>query len=118
MRSLLLPFVGLFFSLGCAATAPEDANPSGAEEALSASDVAKLAAQWKLGQTDGRVTTDAQGDRIRHYSNPANPNATSSYIISDPSDRNVLRVTVADPAGDDFVIDGVFLQVAWMFDLH
>jgi hypothetical protein len=121
MRSLLLPFVGLLFSVGCAATSPEDLAPSGAataSDALSTSDVGKLAGRWKLGETDGRVTTDAHGDHVRHYSNPANPNATSSYVISDRSDRNVLRITVADPAGDDFVIDGVFLQVASMFDLH
>src|SRR5262249_19784239 len=118
MRSLLLPFVGLFFSLGCAGTASEDPRSSGAEEALSASELATLRARRNLGQTAGRLTTDAQADRTRHYSNPANPNATSSHIISDRSDRDVLRVTVADPAGDDFLIDGVFLQVAWMFDLH
>jgi hypothetical protein len=117
MRPLGLSLLGLLLVVAGCAAAPDE-SPSQNASAVSDGDVTKLAAQWGLGKMDGRPTTDRQGNTVYHFGNPQNPNTVSSYVVTDHDDGKVVMVTVSDPAGDDFVIDGVFLQAAYMFDLH
>jgi len=115
--AILGSFAVLAFSTSaCSGAVDEEATTGGAASAVSSAEVDGLAAQFGLGQFQ-RLTRDSVGNVVRSYKNVANPALSSSSITTSRDDRRVLRVSYPDPAGDDFTVDGVFLQAAWQFGL-
>jgi hypothetical protein len=120
MRQLVI--VGLsgllaLSTFACAAPpGSEEGVPASAESAIVGSEVNGLAAQFGLGRLE-HTTRDSDGSVVRSYRNDANPDLSSSSITSSRNDAKILNVSIPDPAGDDFNIDGVFLQAAWQFGL-